>query len=476
MSKVLFQVLSALILYFSCLNVGVVFTWPSSTFLLFKSDETPLHRPMVESELSLLGSFSSIGALVSNPLTGLFLDRLGRKRSAIITAGIGTISWGLIAFSNSVEVILGAVFLAGISGSVLLVVPVYIVEFSDESIRGALTSGSIVFYGVGMLVSYMIGGLLSYKVMVYICLTLSMIGVMILMLLKESPTLLMKKGMEEEAKKSLAFYTNSTPDSKVVLQEIMKIKRALAPEELEVQSPEEEKLTSHVSKNLPTKKLNFFQFFKKSKSTQRGLLLALTLMTTAIFQGLMVVIVYANPLFVEAVPEEILSATWCSVILAAVSVVFGIIAAYLTDLIGRRTLIIVSSVAAGFSCIALGTQIHLHWGPQWLTAVFIYLFCATYTCGAGTVPFVLLAELFLPEVKSIMSMIVMEWTWICNFIILFIFNPLVAAIGLGPVFYIFAAVCFGSAIYCVLFMPETKGLTVDAIQLLFVKRKRDNVI
>ncbi|CAH0760109.1 unnamed protein product [Diatraea saccharalis] len=140
-------------------------------------------------------------------------------------------AWGLITFSNRVEIILAALFLAGISSSIFLVIPIYISEFCNESIRGTLTSGALVFLRLGILVSYMIGGLLSYDAMAYVCLTLSVITLLLLMFLKESPMLLMKKGMEEEARKSIEFYTNSKPDSKEVLQEIIKIKRALYPEE-----------------------------------------------------------------------------------------------------------------------------------------------------------------------------------------------------------------------------------------------------
>ena len=58
-----------------------------------------------------------------------------------------------------------------------------------------------------------------------------------------------------------------------------------------------------------------------------------------------------------------------------------------------------ASLGAGLSCVVLGTQMQLHWGPNWVTAMFIYVFAVMYTCGAGTVPFVLLAEVFLPEVS-----------------------------------------------------------------------------
>jgi hypothetical protein len=62
---------------------------------------------------------------------------------------------------------------------------------------------------------------------------------------------------------------------------------------------------------------------------------------------------------------------------------------------------IYSSLAAGLSCLLLGSQIHISWGPKWLTALAIYLFSIFYMLGAGTVPFVLVGEVFMPEVRDI---------------------------------------------------------------------------
>jgi hypothetical protein len=57
------------------------------------------------------------------------------------------------------------------------------------------------------------------------------------------------------------------------------------------------------------------------------------------------------------------------------------------------------SVAAGVCSAILGTQIHINWGPNWLTALVIYLFTIMYILGAGTVPYVLVGEVFVPEVR-----------------------------------------------------------------------------
>ncbi|KAI5638927.1 sugar transporter domain-containing protein [Phthorimaea operculella] len=194
-------------------------------------------------------------------------------------------------------------------------------------------------------------------------------------------------------------------------------------------------------------------------------------MALSLGQGLITIQVYAEPLFLEALPTT--SPMVASILVAIMTIVFGFYAAYLTDVAGRRNLMIYASIATGLCSICLGAKLHYRWGPQWLTALLIYIYAVLYTLGAGTVPYVLSVEVFLPEIKSFMSAMIVEWAWICTFVILFIFNPLVSAMGgLGPVFYLYAGVCFISAIYSYFYLPETKGLPIDVIQTLFVKRKR----
>ncbi|KAJ0171609.1 hypothetical protein K1T71_013159 [Dendrolimus kikuchii] len=465
---VLMQVICTGIICWICMNMGVMFSWPSSTYRLFESANTTLHRPMTEAELALFGSLSSVGALLGTPVIGMLLDKLGRKYCAIIGSLTGVISWAMIAASNRVEVLLTAIFVSGLSGSVFLVVPVYIGEFCQESIRGAMTSGFMMFYGIGMLVSYIIGGFLEYYSMVYICLTLSVLGTVLIAILKESPVYLMSRGLEEEAKKSIAYFRRVKCDDKEVLEEINNIRRALNPDmDSPDITPEEEKLKQPIE---GSKKLSLWQFFKKSRSTRRAMMVCLILVTASIFQGLIVVQVYAEPLFEEAIPS--MSSTLCSVLLAVASVLAGLGAAYLSESAGRRPLMIYSSFASGISCMVLGSQIHMRWGPGWVTAIFMYLFAVVFSVGSGIIPFVVIAEVFLPEVKSFISMLVVEWAWLCNSIILFIFNPLLKAIGLGPVFYLFATVCFFTTVFCWFCLPETKGMPVDAIQTLFNNKRR----
>ncbi|XP_068625337.1 uncharacterized protein [Battus philenor] len=454
------QGICTVIVCFSCTTMSLMYAWPSSTIKNFSSANTTLNRPMDANEVALFGSFSSMSAIFTTPFSGYLLDRIGRKNAVILYSLPQVVAWLIVSLSHRVEAVLGAMFISGFGGCILVLAPVFVSEFCQKSVRGMMTSVSMISYGIGILISYLLGGLLEYDVMIYVCLTMSVLCVVILLTLKESPMYLMKKGLEKDAIKAIAFYRRIDENSKEMTQEINSIKKALNADIEE--APEEENLNNKAIK----KKISKWQFLKKSRSTRRGLFVSLMLYSATMFQGLVAVQVYADLVFEQALPQ--ISSTFASALLAVVFVLAGLTAAYLMDILGRRPLMIYSSVGAGLCCVGLGTQMQLHWAPHWVTGVFVYIFCITYNFRAGTVPYVFGAEVFLPEIKSLLSMVTMEWAWICNFIILYIFTPLVAAITLGPVFYIFAVLCFATAVFSFFCLPETKGLPVDVIQTLLV--------
>ena len=69
-------------------------------------------------------------------------------------------------------------------------------------------------------------------------------------------------------------------------------------------------------------------------------------------------------------------------------------------------------------------------------------------------------------------MIAVQFAWFLNFIVLFVFNPIVAAVGLGPLFYFFALIGVFSTIFSIKYLPETNGLAIDVIQTLLVPKKK----
>ncbi|CAH2097909.1 unnamed protein product [Euphydryas editha] len=250
--SIVFQVLSTAIISFVCMTVGILYTWPSSTLVLFTSPNTTLNRVMTETEISLLGSLPSISGVIVTPFAGIIMDSLGRKWSCVVFSLIQLICWVIISTCTMVEAILFAMFLFGMSSCMFIVVPMYVSEFCENSIRGSMMSGSMIFYGIGMLVSYLMGGLLDYKTMNYTGLSLTVLGLVMLSTMKESPLYLLKIGREREAIKSIAFYRSLKITSKEVEDEIEKLRRILSPEIIE--TPVEEKLELNVQEAPPTKR------------------------------------------------------------------------------------------------------------------------------------------------------------------------------------------------------------------------------
>lgn len=103
----------------------------------------------------------------------------------------------MVVFSNKVEAILAAICLSGLSGCVIVVIPMFVCEICEDSIRGSMASVNMAFYGIGTLVSYLCGGFLQYKTMNYLCLSLTVMGFAMLSFIRESPLFLMKKGLEK---------------------------------------------------------------------------------------------------------------------------------------------------------------------------------------------------------------------------------------------------------------------------------------
>ncbi|XP_075985678.1 facilitated trehalose transporter Tret1-like [Anticarsia gemmatalis] len=454
---------------------GFVFAWPSYNVANFASNETVLSEPMTSVHVTLLGSLTNIGAFMITPFCGVALRRLGRKYTAMMFGLPFVTTWTIISLTNSVPLVLFAMGLAGFGTAGQAASSIYIAEIAHDSIRGALTSSVVFVYFIGLLVSYVIGGYLSYTHVVYVQLSVAVAYILLVSLLKESPVYLLQNGKDKEAALSIAFYRQTSPSSKEVEVEIAKIKLQLDPRlEKMLEGGGESTVTKDlIPKTEPEEQLSEWQFLKRSNTTIRALITAVACMAVMILMGNIAIQVYAETLFKEAVPS--LDSNQCSIFLAVVLLIASVIGALLIDRLGRKFLMISTCVGSSVCTLVLATQIQFHWAPHWFTALLIYVYNFIFNVGVAVIPYVLSAELFLPEVRGLCSSIVMSTGWGMNFITLVIFTPVVEEFGFGPLFYAFSIVGFVGALYCAYYQPETKGLSVDAIQSLFLKKSKRKI-
>nr|XP_032523971.1 solute carrier family 2, facilitated glucose transporter member 8-like [Danaus plexippus plexippus] len=116
----------------------------------------------------------------------------------------------------------------------------------------------------------------------------------------------------------------------------------------------------------------------------------------------------------------------------------------------------------------------------WLPVVLLSMVLFLYNIGLGSIPYVLISELFSVHVRSLASSFLIAWMWISNFLVLRYFGTIAISLGLHATYYICASITLLGAGYIYLVIPETKGKSrtqiTEALQgpwLLF-KRKRKN--
>lgn len=108
--------------------------------------------------------------------------------------------------ADSAAVLLIGRFLAGLSsGGVFVLVPLYISEISEDSVRGTLGSFFIFAINVGTLLMFVAGTYLSYALVPQIMISLPIIFALTFVFLPETPQHLIKRGKTKQAENSLKF-------------------------------------------------------------------------------------------------------------------------------------------------------------------------------------------------------------------------------------------------------------------------------
>jgi SP family sugar:H+ symporter-like MFS transporter len=202
------------------------------------------------------------------------------------------------------------------------------------------------------------------------------------------------------------------------------------------------------------------------------------------FVGINVIFYYSTTLWRSVGFKESDSFT-ISVITSVTNIVVTLIAIALVDRVGRKPILLVGSVgmAVALGVMALSfSQAHTVngapvlpgvWGPIALVAanVFVVAFGASW----GPVVWVLLGEMFPNHIRARALGVAAAAQWIANFVITITFPPLAAAslVVTYGAYALFAALSF---VFVLRFVPETRGISLEEAETLFVpKQKRAKV-
>ncbi|XP_063542404.1 facilitated trehalose transporter Tret1-like [Cydia strobilella] len=443
------QWIAAIIANSSLLTYGLQVGWISPMTKVLQSESSPAGEPLSDYTMGLVASLLPISAMVVVPLYALVADKYGRKAGIMCITVPHAISWLLKLFCPSPTTLIIARVCSGIAaGGCFNVIPMYTKEISQDQIRGLLGSLLVLLFNVGALLMFVLGAYCDYYTVLYIVTGIPFLSLLFIMICPESPGFLVKKGNNDEAVKVIAKLRGLSPDDKSVQSEV------------ETMRKEEE-----YYKTLPA--LSVMVIFK-DRAWRKGYLLAALMMTAQTFCGNFAVLTYGSTILegtgVQFDPELV------AISFPAIMLVGSIVSIMVIERIGRRMILgssfAVSACAQGCLATVLLLQYQGYSAPGWLSLLVIVATMFVYSYGVLPVPYIIMAEMFNIQIRAkLLSMLVAQ-AWLMTFIQLAVFGPLTSTFGMHTTFFIFAAINLFGALLMLVFMPETRGRSVEEIEMI----------
>ena len=96
--------------------------------------------------------------------------------------------------------------------------------------------------------------------------------------------------------------------------------------------------------------------------------------------------------------------------------------------------------------------------------MFLITYIAGYSASIGTLFWLVIAEIFPLHVRGLAMSFVTGIQWAANFLVSMTFISLLHAAGIGGAFATYAVLCLVACIFCWRMVPETKGISLEAIE------------
>ncbi|ABF40056.1 Sugar transporter [Candidatus Koribacter versatilis Ellin345] len=177
--------------------------------------------------------------------------------------------------------------------------------------------------------------------------------------------------------------------------------------------------------------------------------------------GINAILYYLNDIFAQAGFNKV-SSDLQAVAIGGTNLLFTMLAMSIIDYVGRKTLLLIGAVGTALCLggVAWIFHVHQHQGYLlWLLVVYI----AFFAFSQGAVIWVYISEVFPNRVRAGGQSLGSSAHWIMNAIIAGVFPALAAKSGSIP--FAFFAAMTAIQFFVVLFVyPETKGITLEAMQ------------
>ncbi|CAK9152499.1 unnamed protein product [Ilex paraguariensis] len=436
-------------------DVGVM-----SGAILFIQEDLKITEVQVEVLVGILSIISLLGSLAG----GKTSDAIGRKWTMAFASIVFQSGAAIMALAPSFRVLMVGRLLAGIGiGFGVMIAPVYIVEISPTVSRGSLTSFPEIFINFGLLLGYVsnyaFSGLpahINWRIMLAVGILPSVFIGCTLFLIPESPRWLVMQNRIDEARLVLLKTNDSETEVEERLAEIQ-----LAAGHSNVDKYEERAV--------------WRELLNPSPGVRRMLIAGCGIQCFQQVTGIDATVYYSPTIFRDAGitgNAQLLAAT---VAVGFTKTMFILIAIFLIDRVGRKPLLYVSTIGMTICLLGLGLTLSLLGNGPIGIKLAILSVCgnvAFFSVGIGPICWVLSSEIFPLKLRAQASALGAVGSRVSSGLIAMSFLSVSRAITVGGTFFVFAAISALSVAFVYKCVPETKGKSLEQIEMLFQNEKQ----
>ena len=327
----------------------------------------------------------------------------------------------------------------GIGGSSVLG-PVYIAEIAPAKWRGRLVGTFQINIVIGILLAYFsnysiarwIGGPNDWRWMFGVAAVPAFLFLVLLFTIPQSPRWLATQNRRDDAHAVLLLIGAADPE--VEINEIME--------------------SIHLERSQKTERLFSWKY-------RFPIFLAITIGAFNQLSGINAILYYLSDIFSAAGFSQV-SGDLQSVAVGAMNLIATLLAMSVIDKVGRKALLLIGSIGMAVSLGGVAAVFFTHTHQRdllWCLLGFIGFFAISQ----GAVIWVYIGEVFPNRVRAKGQSVGSSSHWIMNAIVSLVFPIIAGPSGAYP-FVFFSAMMVVQFFVVLFFFPETKGVSLDALQ------------
>lgn len=383
--------------------------------------------------------------IVSSPIFCLLIDKIGRKRTLLLSGLFHIASWLCVAFTKNIAVFYVSRIFSGLSdANVFSALPTYIAEVTTPKVRSRYGNALVLFMFSGQFLVNCVGFYLSIPNTAFVLITFPVLFLITFIFMPETPYYLIMIGDEKSAEKCLQRLRGMGDVQKEITQLKCDVERQLS-------------------------ERGHFKDLFLIASNRKALLIANVARALQQFGGMSSLVTYSQYIFMQTGGS--ISSGHAAMIFSGILAFVNIFINILTDKFGRKNSMIISCAGSGLALFSMSTYFYLQVNTAvdlskitWFPVLASVLYVLVSSLGLGIVPTVMMGEIFSTSIRKHATMVtnMIFGVFLCT--VTKFFQFLMTSYGLWVPFLFFSLCCFVGIVLSYFVIPETKGRTLEQIQ------------